>query len=342
MIHYKELGTGGLDTFCSLTLELSMHVSWLCAGRKTLRSFLPLLLFSLLLVSSAVWAAKGAISRAEFDSVANLITGGEFELAHSEIERLGKEAPQDPEYFVLSFNYYLYKAPLKPSIVQMLKSVGDSGAQNTVVLKGGEIQGFSLAECDPDTIERGLEMLREGLELYPDRLDMRFGLASTAESADRYEQMADALLAILERRKVNGSKWLWSFSLPLDEDPESLILENIQSRIYGLFQLASPSTDSLVMILSAALMQHYPKSVYGYSSLGSMYSMQGEYDSALPLLTEAYKIDSKDGIVVANLADLYQRMGDTSNAIKYYDRLNRVGTAEEKELARERLKELRK
>jgi tetratricopeptide (TPR) repeat protein len=310
--------------------------------RTTVACF-SLLALVFLIESPVLGAASATLSQTRFDSILYLINSGQFDSAAVEIRQLRKEAPEDPEYYVLSYNYFVWRSMPDSAITSFLASNGDSNltARDSTILENMVHRGRRLESYDIDSLEKGLQILRRGLDLYPDRLDMRFGIVYATASAGLYSEMTDALIGILERRRVNESKWLWSFSQPLDQDPDSFVLENVQSRVFGLWQIGSASTDSLLALIAEALIQTYPTSVYGYTTLGNSYTVKGDYGKALGLLSKAHELDSGDGIVINDLADLYRRMGDTANAIKYFTLLDQIGTVEEKEIAKKSLKELR-
>ena len=66
-----------------------------------------------------------------------------------------------------------------------------------------------------------------------------------------------------------------------------------------------------------------------------------EYDKARETLGRAEKIAPKDTIVLNNTAKAYALKGDAANAEKYYRLVEKYGGEDEKQYARERIKELK-
>ncbi|HVP06645.1 MAG TPA: tetratricopeptide repeat protein, partial [Candidatus Acidoferrum sp.] len=275
--------------------------------------------------------------------IADLIGSGRFSSAFAQLEELRRTDSTDAEFYVLTFNYYYMKSqrdylllgrdhPEKDSTFLMLQS--DSGRP------AGYLSDTTVV--DLDTLRVGINVLKEGLRLYPDRLDMWFGLVEAMENSGLYNEMSSALSGMLTRHQANGGKWLWSFSQPLSEDPQQFVLENTQARISGLFEVGTELADSLGASVSEQLVTCFPNSPYGHANLGAIYLARGNYEASLSHLTQAHNIAPDDGIVIADLAELYVRTGQIDKAKQYYQELSQVGTPEERKIAVKKLKELSK
>jgi tetratricopeptide (TPR) repeat protein len=285
----------------------------------------------------------GIVSPVQFQSIIDEISCDNFDSAYVHIGQLRKDNANDPEVFVLMANYYFAKSEHHYVTVQP----GTPREDTTLVLfnpASGAPVGY-LADTslyDPDTLRCGLSALSKGLQQYPDRLDMHFGLVYMTETAGLYGEMAEALLTILQRHEGNSGKWTWSFSNQLEEDPDQFVLENTQSRVYKLIQLNSPQADSLAELIAEEEIRCFPKSTYGYTSLGALRMVTNNLEASLQCFLTAFDINPRDGIVLSNFAVVYEKLGNMAEAALYYKRLIESGTPEEQEYARNRLAELRK
>jgi len=282
--------------------------------------------------------AAAGVPQDQFQTVMELIGSDNFDSARVLIGQIETTYPDDPEYYVLSINYYYAKS--RKDYVEIVPGP-PTGDDTTVVFRDstGEIAGFfrSHVQLQMDTLMTGIRILQQGVAIHPDRLDMRFGIVHVAEAAQLYQDMSDALIGILKRSQENGNEWLWSFSEPLAEDPEQFVLDNVQSRVHMLFQQDTDEADSLLTAISLAMIQAYPGCTYGHTNLGIVASLHGDYDSCFYHLSEALRIDSTDMIVMANLADVYEKTGLKEKAVECYNLMISKGSAEEQAFARQQL-----
>ena len=79
------------------------------------------------------------------------------------------------------------------------------------------------------------------------------------------------------------------------------MLENVQSRVNTLFRVENPTADDALIRVSQALIMNYPKLIYGYNNLGSLYGAKKQYAKALVYLKKALKINPNDMGVRRNI-----------------------------------------
>jgi tetratricopeptide (TPR) repeat protein len=288
-------------------------------------------------------SAAADITEEQLARAMQLISDENYDSAFALIQEFKRANPEDPEYFVLSINYYFMKsqhcsieiAPGEPKDNEPTLIIEDSVGATVAHLK-------DHTDYNLDTLNLGLEILRRGLTMYPTRLDMHFGLVHVCEESGLLNEMALALRTILELGASVKGDWLWTQSEPLQEDPATFILENVQTRIGRLFEQDSPLADSVAVALSEALTKHYPNSAYGHSNLGYFFQIKGDLEKSISHYTKALVIDSTDAIVLANLAQLNEDVGRVSSAIQFYEQLLRVGTLDFHAMARQKLQDLNK
>lgn len=290
----------------------------------------------------AVLAHSGlrATEQTMYDSTIAAIQNGEYETARGLIDRVKVSDSLDPDYFVLSVNYYYSKA--LGSVIVLQQGASTRADALTYGDSTGAVAGYLYDSTwvDLDTLRTGLEILRRGIELYPDRLDMRLGYVHTCAESELYEPMTYELIRLLERRQINNDSWLWERNKPLHEEPRSFVLQNVQGRVLMLWDRSTELTDSLLVKLASALCTFYPESVYGYGDLGAFYASHGQYDPALGWYQKAYAVDSTDVFIMANLAMVYEVSGDIKSAQSLLRRIIQVGAPEEQAQARQQLERL--
>jgi tetratricopeptide (TPR) repeat protein len=210
--------------------------------------------------------------------------------------------------------------------------------------KSGEDVGYiqPQVEFNIDTLMKGINELKKGILLFPNRLDMRFGLVTVTEKSGLYKEMTEALREILKQSVKINNDWLWSFGEKNKEYSKEFMLHNVQGRAEMLFGLQTLQADSLIIEISKTMVEKYPDCIYGYNNLGTCYLVAKEYKKAIENLERAFKLDSKDTIVISNLAEAYKRLKDKKKAKEFYLLLSKYGNNEEKEKAQQNLDDIDK
>jgi tetratricopeptide (TPR) repeat protein len=281
------------------------------------------------------------LDAAEFNSIVDLMQKEKYKLAFDRIQKIKNVNPNDPEYFVLSINYYFLKSQTNYINLKSGTPTKDSVLMLTDTLTGEPV-GYidDTTVFDFDTLKLGISILKNGISLHPNRLDMRIGLITVAEHSGLYKEMASEILSILAMSNSNRNKWSWSFSRPYHNDGRELILESVQCRMPNLMRIGTVQTDSLAELIANSLIKKYPESVYGHSNLGILYLMQGNFDKGLPHLLQALEIDPRDGIVISNLGRVYLGLGKKEKAMECFNLLLKVGSPAEQEFAKDALKQI--
>jgi tetratricopeptide (TPR) repeat protein len=93
--------------------------------------------------------------------------------------------------------------------------------------------------------------------------------------------------------------------------------------------------------IAEAILTYYPNHVESMSNISVGYLINEDYDKAIDILQKAEKLDSKDFIILSNIAHAYKSKGDKKNAIKYYKLTKKYGDDEAKGFAKTMIKELK-
>ena len=190
-----------------------------------------------------------------------------------------------------------------------------------------------------DDLKQAFYYLDKGLHLYPDRLDMHFGKIHVLGEIEDYQNQFLNIINVIKISKQNKNKWLWSDNKPV-KNAQSFMLDNIQSRVYNLIQLGDQASLKNAKTISQALIDYYPESIFGYSNVGVIYMSENKFREALGYLKKAEAIDSKDIVIINNIAFSYAQLNEKDNSRKYYNKLIKYGNFEVKKYAQQKLNEL--
>jgi tetratricopeptide (TPR) repeat protein len=251
-----------------------------------------------------------------------------------------KSNPNDPELYTSAFNYYFSGSE------QEIISLDDKQhGEESLQLKDstGKIAGFlnSNLGYNPDKLKMAFYYIDKGIELFPNRLDMRFGKCHVLGELNEYKDFTNEIIKTVTYSTTIKNAWLWTENKKL-EDGEKNMLSSIQAYLKQLYDTEDEQLLENIKKIGDLTIKYYPNYVEILSTTAVAYMLDKNYDKALAYLKQAEKIDPKDYIVLANIAQAYKRKGDKANAIKYYELMFKYGDEEAKQEAKKFLEELRK
>ena len=250
-----------------------------------------------------------------------------------------KTKPGDPELYVSYFNFYFNKSrqetltlTKKPTSKDSIPLSKENENQPSAYL-GSQVR-FEKASFD-----KGIFYIDQGIEKFPNRLDMRFGKIYALGQIEDYKAFTGEIVKMIDRSSVNKNQWLWIDDKPVDE-PKTFMLNGVQDYVTHLFESGEANAENIKTIAEAVL-KFYPDSVENLSNLAVFYLLKGDFDNALTPLLKAEKLAPTDFIVLNNIAFAYFKKGDLKNAKKYYELVVKYGSDEAKAQAKEKLAELK-
>jgi len=284
------------------------------------------------------------IDKDKYDEVISMISAHDLSGAKSEIDKMMPDSGNDPDYYVLVFNYYFEKA--STSAINITTEQPDNTNKEYLELKNfndttatAYLSGIN--KYDNAVLEEGLKVFIPALDKFPDRLDMLFGLAYLYSETGEYKKSGEILLRILERSSENKNQWLWSFNDKL-EDSYHFMIENLQSYLSRILESDDENTMAIMFSISEKMISLYPDNIYGYNNLGYYYSIQDQTQEAQKYFLCAEKINPKDIIVLANLAEISFKQNNTADAEMYYKKIMEYGNEDDRKWAEEKIKMLNK
>lgn len=189
---------------------------------------------------------------------------------------------------------------------------------------------------EPAALARGVAAVDRGIRLHPQRLDLRFGKIHILGESHDWDGYTDEILVAIDHGAATGHAWTWSFHEPV-EDGREFFQGNVQAYMYRLFTTGDDELLPHMARIAERVLHHEPDRVASISTLASVRIMQGREREGLAQLKRAETLAPEDGIVVANIAEVYERLGEKKNALKYYRRLEQVGDEDLKAHARQRM-----
>lgn len=251
-----------------------------------------------------------------------------------------KVSPMDPELFTSYFNYYFLKS--RKEGITMSKEEPEG---KTLVLKDStnQVAGYlgSQIHYDNNELQKGIEKINIGIELYPNRLDMRFGKIYVFGKIKDWKNFTDEIIITVKYSATNNNEWTWTNN-EKQENGKDFFLLSIQD--YQL-QLYNTGDDNLLINMrkiANEILKHYPDHIESLSNISITYLLTGEYDKGIKSLLKAEKLNPEDYIVLSNIARGYTLKGEKEKAIEYYEKTFKFGDEQAKVFAKQQIDELNK
>ncbi len=259
------------------------------------------------------------------------------------LEKWEKTNSNDPELYVAYFNYFAKKSkkeivtlgqnPKGSDVLQIMDK--DSSKKEPVAYM------YSDTYYDQDILRKGFDYIDKGLEIYPNRLDMRFGKIYMLGQIEDYENFTKEITKTIDYSAINENKWTWADSKPLD-NPKEFMLSSIQNYQLQLYNTENDDLLDNMKRIAETVLKYYPEHIESLSNLSIVYMLKNQYDKALESLLKAEKLNPKDYIVLSNIAHAYKLKSDNINAIKYYELTLKYGDEQTKKFAMGQIEELKK
>lgn len=246
--------------------------------------------------------------------------------------------PKDAELFTAYFNYYFLKAQRE---VISLNQSEPQGESLSIRDSSGNTVGFigSTTIYDKNIIERALAKIDEGIGLYPDRLDMRFGKIYVLGATENWQRFTDEIVSTIQYSGRNNNNWTWTGN---HQQPQgkSFFLRSLQD--YQL-QLYNTGVDSLLLnmrTIASEVLRLYPGHLESLSNLSITYLLNNEYDAAIDILLKAEHLAPHDPVILGNIAEAYKRKGEKKKAVAYFRKTIKWGDEQSIAYSEEQIKEL--
>lgn len=241
--------------------------------------------------------------------------------AQAVVAQWEKAQPQDPDLYVAKFNLLLGEAEVL-TISTKTAEAGDLSIQDPKTGQGvGSIGGGGYNSVK---LQQAMAMLRKGLTLAPDRLDIRFGLAKAAEylgdPAQQYQLLKEALSW---RQSATGKPWRWRDGNALPAPEEAFVTGSLEEYMVPYWQTGTAAGYKRGLALAELLLTYYPTNSLGYFNKGNYYAFTDNNAEAYKWFVQADKRNPNDPQNINNLLRISLNLKDKAAVKGYLARLCR-------------------
>lgn len=229
------------------------------------------------------WMALGA---SEYKESFYRLLDTDLAQADSLLRVWERNDPDNPEIYPARFNFYL-RGAMKSGITDPVESI-----QEQIV-------------WDDSLVNKALEIIDQGISLYPDRLDFRFGRATVCGMTDDWEGVTDTGISIIDRARDNKCRWLWSDNEVLQPDSASAVMLDGLHDYERQLAVAGQSQQLLDTNL-----KYYPSDPIALTLKSALTYEAGEQKEAISLMELAYLAAPDDPLIADNLAYMYFAAND--------------------------------
>jgi tetratricopeptide (TPR) repeat protein len=207
----------------------------------------------------------------------------------------------------------------------------------------GQVAGFLGSEIvfNTEILQKGLDKIDQGIKLYPNRLDMRFGKIYALGQTEDWENFTNEIVKTIQHSKKNNNEWTWTFNVKRENSKE-FFLGSIQDYQLNLYETENDDLLKNMRTIAEEILKIYPDHIESLSNISITYLLTGEYDKGIEALLKAEKIDPNDAIVLSNIAHGYKLKGDIENSLNYYKKMLKLDDQRAVEFAKQQIEILRK
>ncbi len=258
-----------------------------------------------------------------------------------QIELLTKwesEDPKNPELFTSYFNYFFLKS--RQEFVSM--STNQPKGESLLLQDStGQVAGFLGSQLfyNTEILQKGLDKIDQGIKMYPNRLDMRFGKIYALGQAEDWENFTNEIVKTIQYSNKNNNEWTWTFNEKKVSGKE-FFLSSVQDYQLNLYETENDDLLKNMRTIAEEILKIYPDHIESLSNISITYLLTGEYDKGIEALLKANKIDPNDGVVLGNIAHGYKLKGDIENSIKYYEKMLKLDDQSAVDFAKQQIESI--
>ena len=164
----------------------------------------------------------------------------------------------------------------------------------------GGVAGFvynGYTIVDSAQVDSAFMWLYKGIQAFPDRLDLYFGLAATYLYIDQPDMMIYIVEKAMQQEKKNKGQWLWTADEKVDKD-EDILFSRIQED-FSRF-LEAEDLDNAEKLARMA-MTYFPKRAEYVNDLGTVYIYRNNLEEGLKYYKKALKLAPDDELIKGNI-----------------------------------------
>lgn len=158
--------------------------------------------------------------------------------------------------------------------------------------------------------QKAFNFVNEGIVLFPNRLDLRFGKTYMCQMLDNVQCIKDEIIKILQYSATNNNQWLWVNDEPKDNEFMLGILQNYQKNLWEDGHLLE------MRELAAEVLKYFPDNVESLNTIAISYLAEDNWKEAENYLKTAHQINPDDEIVNKNLQKLAELKAEKNKVEK--------------------------
>ena len=232
------------------------------------------------------------------------------------LDEWGKAAPDDVEWYIARYNYFVNRAMVSMDVPQ------EDGEVETIYLVANNLADSGLAVID------------KAIGLFPRRLDLRFGKIYFLGEAKRWNAFEEEIIGTLNYSELIAHEW----EFPNTEgEGRALMIEGVHDYLLTMMDAITDhehlTADDSAMVMrvrrvAMRKVQVFSGDMMAVNIVGVTYAIMKEYEKSLKYFKRAEKLAPDDEAVLWNLLDAYTAMGNKKEAKLYQERLDKLGGAE--------------
>lgn len=229
-----------------------------------------------------------------------------------------KATPKDPDLYVARFNFLLNKAARRTPVP----------ATPVVVAAGAPAPPprpqAMMVSYDPATMAQAAAVLKQGIALAPERLDMRMGLAKSYEMAGQPAPLLQTIRETLEARKNGGKPWLWRDGVPLPGPENAFVPAAIEPFASNYWKQPGDKGLENGRPIAELMEQYFPQNSLGYFNMGVYYAHLHKTQESYEKMQQADALDPNDISTLMNLTRMAIELKQKDKAMAYQERLRKL------------------
>ena len=229
-----------------------------------------------------------------------------------------KATPKDPDLYVARFNFLLNKAARRTPVP----------AAAVVVAAGAPAPPprpqAMMVSYDPATMAQAAAVLKQGIALAPERLDMRMGLAKSYEMAGQPAPLLQTIRETLEARKNGGKPWLWRDGVPLPGPENTFVPAAIEPFASNYWKQPGDKGLENGRPIAELMEQYFPQNSLGYFNMGVYYAHLHKTQESYEKMQQADALDPNDISTLMNLTRMAIELKQKDKAMAYQERLRKL------------------
>ena len=273
--------------------------------------------FYVLLLGTSCWATTAAAQNYPADYRRACQTRDTAKI-RSVLTAWRQKNPQDPNWYAAKFDYLLNR-----SYRVVVSTAPPTNRGMAIQGKNNQAVGSLNESYDAALLEAARATLRAGIQLAPDRLDMRFGLAKTYEMTGAAPEEIKVLQTALADRKASGRPWRWQNGGALPEPEATFLPTTLEEYMLPYWQQGGASAETARQ-LAELVVQYFPESAVGPFNMGLYYAAREQWPEAAAQYEQANTRKPNDWQTLANLTRVAVLRGHKAEAQQYVASLRKL------------------